>query len=280
MSGTGFPNLPARIAFPPPARIRVTGTDAARYLNGQLTINPSSLPESTRVPALLLTAKGRLIAPVLAGKEADAFLIESLSDLREDVIARLERYLVADDVTLEDVSEEAGFWHVVGREDAPPGAVKCARMGIPGFDCTEPPSDIPEWSAEEAELFRIGRGVPVWGRELVPDTLPHEAGLDRTHIDFHKGCYVGQETISRVQSVGRTHRTLAGLMGDFPPQPASLVIDGSPAGTITSAARHLGLSKTLALAYVPRRRSSDSVEVVDASGQTTGSATIHEFPLF
>jgi tRNA-modifying protein YgfZ len=279
MTGPGFLQLPASIPFPPPSRIRVTGADAARYLNGQLSNDPANIPPGGRLPALLLTAKGKLVAPVFVSREDGAFQVEGPGSLRDDLLARLERYIVADDVTLHDETDGNGFWHVIGLAGAPPGSIACNRIGMPGFDCSTPQDGIPQWSGDEVEVFRIAHGVPVWGHELHGDTLPHEAGLDRTHVDFQKGCYVGQETVSRIQSVGRTNRVLVGLTGDFPPIPSDLAIAGTPVGRITSAARHLGLSKTLALAYVPRRRDSDTFEVVDASGQTTGSATIHEFPL-
>src|SRR6202008_642685 len=65
-----------------------------------------------------------------------------------------------------------------------------------------------------AETLRIEAGIPRWGHELDENTLPPEAGLDLTHIDYHKGCYIGQEVISRLRSVGHVNRQLTGFIAD------------------------------------------------------------------
>ena len=67
-----------------------------------------------------------------------------------------------------------------------------------------------------AETLRIEAGVPRWGAELNEDTLPPEAGLDRAAIDYHKGCYIGQEVISRIKSVGHVNRSLTGFASAAP----------------------------------------------------------------
>jgi folate-binding protein YgfZ len=66
---------------------------------------------------------------------------------------------------------------------------------------------------EDYERLRIERGIPAWGAELTEETLPPEAGLDNTHIDYHKGCYIGQEVISRLKSVGHVNQTLCRFRG-------------------------------------------------------------------
>ncbi len=75
-----------------------------------------------------------------------------------------------------------------------------------------------EARSDEIELLRIERGIPRWGNELSEDTLPQEAGLDEMAVDFKKGCYVGQEVVSRIHSVGRVNRRLCGFVGDFEPR--------------------------------------------------------------
>ncbi|MGI9241701.1 MAG: YgfZ/GcvT domain-containing protein, partial [Verrucomicrobiales bacterium] len=122
------------------------------------------------------------------------------------------------------------------------------RFCQPGFDLLLPaatplPDGLDLLSTEAAEALRIRNGVPMWGRELTPDTLPAEAGLDASAIDFHKGCYIGQEVISRIKSVGRVNRKLARLraVGEIPPGeelcPGMRLIDGeTQVGTLTSVA--------------------------------------------
>ena len=108
------------------------------------------------------------------------------------------------------------------------------------------------------ELIRIEHGVPRWSRELDETTLPPEAGLDRTHIDFHKGCYIGQEVISRLKSVGHVNRELRGFVStDGVPLTAGARIFSAaePArdlGRVTSAAFSFALDRPIALGYLRR----------------------------
>jgi folate-binding protein YgfZ len=76
----------------------------------------------------------------------------------------------------------------------------------------------------------VQRGIPAWGAELTEDTLPPEAGLDKTHIDYHKGCYIGQEVISRLKSVGHVNRALQRFTGKSDGQVAAtgFALSGGP----------------------------------------------------
>jgi len=141
---------------------------------------------------------------------------------------------------------------------------------VPGFDWFPPfRKDLaPVWetltsrfavlSPELLELVRIEHGVPRWGRELDETTLPPEAGLDRTHVDFHKGCYIGQEVISRLKSVGHVNRELRGFVStDGTPLTAGARIFSAadPArdlGRLTSAAFSFSLDRPIALGYLRR----------------------------
>jgi folate-binding protein YgfZ len=114
------------------------------------------------------------------------------------------------------------------------------------------------------EVVRIEHGIPRWGRELGEETLPPEAGLDATHIDYHKGCYIGQEVISRLKSVGHVNRRLVGFThaettpGDSSPLlPPGMRIfaagdETKQIGEITSSAFSLALAKPVALGYLRR----------------------------
>jgi len=108
-----------------------------------------------------------------------------------------------------------------------------------------------------AETLRIEAGIPRWGFELGEDTLPPEAGLDRTHIDYHKGCYIGQEVISRLKSVGHVNRQLTGFVSEAgaPLSPGMAIFAAASAtqtGVLTSAAYSFALEKPIALGYLKR----------------------------
>jgi folate-binding protein YgfZ len=106
--------------------------------------------------------------------------------------------------------------------------------------------------------MRIEQGIPRWGRELTNDIIPIEANLEQRAIDYQKGCYIGQEVISRIKMSGQTNKRLCGLISldDLPLQPgmklAAPSAPGKEVGWITSAARSERIGKEIALGYVKR----------------------------
>jgi folate-binding protein YgfZ len=264
-------------------RVRVTGADRLRYLNGQLSNDLRRLVPGEAITALVLTAKGKLCADVFVWMDGDALIVEADSSLEESLPARLERYAVSDDVVFELMPQYPLRCHVFGSLPAGEGSVRIRRLGVEGVDLPNAPENLMEAGSDEIELLRIERGVPHWGSELSEDTLPQEAGLDQVAVDFKKGCYVGQEVVSRIHSVGRVNRRLCGLVGDFDPPKAGaatlLTSGGQKAGRLTSAAHHPELQKTVSLGYVQTQIPDLSFSVVDESGACLGVAERSEFPL-
>ncbi len=200
--------------------------------------------------ALLLTAKGRVIAPMTVyRRSADDFVLLTEAELAENLRAALarSRFAAKVEVDLEDHSSVL----VVGRE-APPGAVANRDYGVAAYEVLD--DETPSWGEigdEELERLRIHAGTPRFGREIDERVLPAEAGLDRTAIDFEKGCYPGQEPIARQHYRGRVNRTLRllALEGDkLPAYDAELDHEGKVVGRVTSAVRED--DHVLALAYV------------------------------
>ena len=270
--------------FPGPrTRVRVTGADRLRYLNGQLSNDLRRLAPGEAIAALVLTAKGKLCADVFVWLDGDALIVEADSSLEESLPARLERYAVSDDVAFELMPEDPLRCHVFGSLPAGEGNVRIRRLGVEGVDLPNAPENLMEAGRDEIELLRIERGIPRWGNELSEDTLPQEAGLDQIAVDFKKGCYVGQEVVSRIHSVGRVNRRLCGFVGDFDPVKAGaatlLASGGHKAGRLTSVAYHPELQKTVALGYVQTQIADSSFSVVDESGACLGVAERSEFPL-
>jgi folate-binding protein YgfZ len=270
--------------FPGPrARVRVTGADRLRYLNGQLSNDLRRLASGEAMAALLLTGKGKLCADVFVWAAGDSFVVEADPSLEESLPARLERYAVSDDVTFEPMPQDLQLCHVFGSVLASEGGLHIRRLGVEGVDLDRAPGHLMEAGEDEIELLRIERGVPRWGNELSEDTLPQEAGLEQIAVDFKKGCYVGQEVVSRIESVGRVNRHLCGFVGDFDPAGAHgailLAAGGQKAGRLTSAAYHPELERTVCLGYVQTHIADPSFSVVDESGACLGEAERSEFPL-
>ena len=266
------------------AKYKVTGKDRVRYLNGQLTNDILSLRPGSAIHACALTAKGKLCGDLfVAAAPEESHYLDAESVLRESLAARLEKYIIADDVTLEDVTDEFGLFHLIDPETATAESQALAALGtleetvtflvasnrfeFPGIDLWFPAKQaalVQEQlkqlpiDAETAENLRIEQGIARWGNELSEEVIPNEAGLDKRAINYTKGCYLGQEVISRIKSVGHVNRHLCGLLpaagigletGD------KLFADAESAkeiGRITSIGRTRRIDRPIALGYVRR----------------------------
>lgn len=249
--------------------IRVTGSDRLRYLNGQVTNDLRRLVPGEAMQACLLTPKGKLSAVIWMTLLDNSILLEAPIELGEELSSRLERYLVADDVVLEIISSEPTI-HVFGDwlHDAALQKVsgtRIPRLHLPGKDVnvSELPSDFfkthQPLSEERLEILRIEQVVPKWGKELTPDRLPPEAHLERSAIDYNKGCYVGQEVISRLRSVGHVNRLLVSLITNNTGEKLvtgmklfSLKSPEKTIGFLTSVVKESTSGKFIALGYVSR----------------------------
>src|SRR5688572_25372731 len=207
-------------------KLRLTGADASRFLNGQITNDLRKATSIHAIQASLLNAKGKLSAHVFISTDDSAFLLDAGADLREELSARLARYIIADDVQVDDVTEQFSIFHVTGEATPalpiPARTIAANRFGCAGWDLWFEPAEreqaqqalAAEFSfCDEicAEVLRIERGIPRWGRELTNEIIPVEANLEPTSIDYAKGCYIGQEVISRMKMSGQTNKPLCGL---------------------------------------------------------------------
>ncbi len=246
------------------------GADVVRFLNGQLSNDVRKLQSNLAMHACVMTAKGKMNAEVWLTKLDDGIRVDGPPNMSEELFARFERYIISDDVSITDVSSELHLTHLVGESTR----IQSKRFGVSGCDLwktakTTHPHRI--LTPMEAESFRISRGVPRWGAELDENTLPNEAGLDRDCIDYHKGCYIGQEVISRIKSVGHVNRLLIritapknSVIGARTP----LLVDGQLIGSVTSAAVSLDLENIVALAYVKRAHSAPGTVIQTAGGES------------
>lgn len=262
------------------AKFRLTGGDRERYLNGQVTNDVRKATSDRTLQACVTNAKGRIEAEVFIHASADgqALLVDAAPGLRETLAARLERYIVADDVTLEDVTEDWMLLHTCGEAIPAASRLHSLRLGIPGHDYWLPASaglpsfPTPLLSAEDQEVWRILQGIPSWPQELNPDTFPQEAGLETSAMDFAKGCYIGQEILSRIKTTGKMPRVLRGIRA-----PKGVILTSGmklvepkageemkETGVVTSAARHPVLDQWVGLAYV--RQAFEAVDSLLLAG--------------
>jgi folate-binding protein YgfZ len=219
----------------------VAGPDACDYLQRMVSNDVEALGVGDACQALLLTAKARLIAPLVVWRRGeDDYLLLTEPELGAPVQALLTRMRLRANCEIEPESHRSAL--VFGGEGIPtdfPGAAEVLDAELE-----------PTLPAEELERRRIEARLPRWGRELDDRVLPAEAGLDVTHISFSKGCYPGQEPVARLHYRGHPNRGLRVLeLPDVPEYDAELVHDGKVVGRVTSAARRPDGS-VVALAYV------------------------------
>ncbi len=267
---------PERGAFfdlSPRVKLRLSGADAFRFLNGQISNDLRKAAPDFAIQASVLSAKGKVNANVFISAETDSFLLDADAEVREELPARLERYIIADDVQIEDVTDRFGILHVTSELAPialePSRIVRVDRFGCSGWDIWVERAELERVRVELAanhifcdeecaEVFRIERGIPRWGRELTDQIIPTEANLESTSIDYSKGCYIGQEVISRIKMSGQTNKRLSGLISvsGAPLHPGLRLTPeeggGQDVGWITSAARSPRLGKEIALGYVKR----------------------------
>lgn len=249
-----------------PALLEFRGPDAVRFLNGQMTQDVKRL-DAVRSPSSCVTdAKGKLQFRVYLTEAKPGVVWVTMPGVNaEDLEARLTRYLIADDVEVTDRTGEFRLVHVIGMEPKAKAdwiARKAVRFGAEGTDLWIPADDAAEFSggpdevpAEELEAFRIAHGAPGWGSELREGMLPPEANLEASDISYHKGCYIGQEVISRIKSAGKVNRSLVKVVlpEDAPAKAGDGLFSGEDAaGELTSVSPLPEDGRRLALGYVKR----------------------------
>ena len=276
--GAGVFDLSAR------GRVVARGRDRARLLHNLTSNEVKKMTPGTGCYAFLLSAKGRIEADLYLWCFAEHFLIDTEPELREKALQHIRRYIIADQVELEDVTAQTAAIGVEG----PGAAAALAQMGAPipsdyahvawgehtvaGITATGQPgvriycaasaaaaimerlveAGATPVSPDDARVVRIENGKPRYGEDIRETSLAQET--QQMHaVSFNKGCYLGQEIVERVRAQGHVNKKLVRLVVDgAEPLPAGTRLKSveADAGEITSSVSSPQSGKVAAMGYV------------------------------
>lgn len=250
--------FPRAARWNPAAWLRVAGPDAFPFLQGQFTNDLRQLEQTPAVYGLWLSVKGKVVADSFVLRDAaepDVFWVGSYFSPPTVILERLESFIIADDVT---VTDETSAWfgvsllNDVATRITPSADVRWSfpgrRSAVPSVewifptaarDAIERHLGQVEWVNEvELKQLRIAAAIPRVPGDLGPADLPNEAGLEAAAISYTKGCYLGQEVMARLKTMGQVRRRLLRVRGAGPAPlnlPAPVFAGEKAAGELRSA---------------------------------------------
>jgi folate-binding protein YgfZ len=276
-------------------RIRASGEDRARFLHAMTTNHIQQLQPGQNCYVFFLNPQGRILTDANIVALTDSFVIDTEPEAAAKLYAHLDHFIIADDVTLEDLSSQ---WTSIGIEGPKSANVfesmnvaarndwisaPISATGGTGFRLLLPSSGrealitelrnraVPEADRESVKTVRLEHGLPRYGEDITEVNLPQETQQMRA-LHFTKGCYIGQEIVERIRSRGHVNRLLTSLRIDSREAPAAgakVVINNKEIGEITSAAVSPALGCVVALGYVRAEHVGPQtpVNVAGATGQ-------------
>jgi aminomethyltransferase len=257
------------------AKVRLTGSDRMRWLNGMVTNNIRDLGQGQGVYAFLLNPQGHILGDLYAYNRGETLILDTDEAQLEKLLATFDHYIIMDDVEVEDVSANLAAVGISGPKSQT--TLRAAGFVLPsaeplqffdiawqGVTVTVVRGDNPAVESYELwldpaqiglaqqaisaagakpvsdaalDLLRIAAGIPRYGQDIRERDLPQETGQQRA-LHFSKGCYIGQEIVERIRSRGAVHRNFTGfrVQGELPAPGAKIECEGKEVGEITSSA--------------------------------------------
>jgi folate-binding protein YgfZ len=275
------------------SQIEILGKDRAQLLHGLCTNDIKALKPGQGCEAFLTNVQGKTIGFVYVFCGSESLVIDSVPGATADIIRGLDRFVIREDVRFLDRAADWREFLIGGPQAAaglqqllevePPvlplrhtqltwrgGQIRLRHVPFTGPDCFFLAADraiatslSDELTASGAvfcdapvvEMARIEAGSPLYGRDVTDENLPQEVDRTPLAISFVKGCYLGQETVARLDALGHVNRTLCGVKfsnTEVPPVGTEIRIDEKVVGRITSACWSVRLDAPLALAYIRR----------------------------
>jgi folate-binding protein YgfZ len=270
ISGCGIYDLSGR------AKLKLTGSDQVRWLNGMVTNNIRDLAVNHGVYAFLLNPQGRILGDLYSYNRGGSLLIDTDQSQLEKILGIFDKYIIMDDVEVANISDQLTTIGVAGpkaREVLQTAGIDLQELkplefadiswknteltilrsdnpNVESFELWLKPENVSVvWDAlivaaaksagaAAVELLRIAAGIPRYGQDIRERDLPPETGQDRA-LHFSKGCYVGQEIVERIRSRGAVHRQFVGFeikASSLPVVGTKIQVEGKDVGEITSVA--------------------------------------------
>jgi folate-binding protein YgfZ len=288
-------------------RIELTGEDRAKFLHNLCTNEVRKLPPGAGSEAFLCDARGHVLFHVFIICRPESLIVETMPGEGARLLAHLDRYLIREQVALVDRSPETCELLIAGpfaaatigklAANALPTerlgndaieiagcnaiVVSAAWIGVEGFLLIGDRADGAKlWQALQAagarpcgaealETARIEAGFPWYGVDISDKNLPQEVARDSQAISFVKGCYLGQETVARIDALGHVNKSLVGVkfLSKEAPQPgAELKVAEQTVGEVTSGCFSPRFNAPLALAYLRRGHNQPGAKLESAHG--------------
>lgn len=232
--------------------VAVSGPESAAFLDNLFTSDASKAGDGRAVYGGLLTPQGKILFDFIVFSDGDRYLIDIARGLVPDFIKRLGFYKLRAKVEIADLSSEKIVVAAWGRDEPPildgPVAPDPRHPAL-GFRAVVPPGadmapDYSEATEADYHAHRIALAIPEGGTDFAyGDAFPHDAAMDQFHgIDFKKGCYIGQEVVSRMEHRGTARRRPVAARGAALVPGAAVTAGDMPIGSIGSAHGDLGVA--------------------------------------
>ena len=254
--------------------VTLTGVDRQEFINSFSTNEVKKLAPGEHCEAFLTNVKGKVLGHVLMHCRDNELVLITVPGQATKIIDHLDRYIIREDVQLADSTAMRRYVLVAGGEWAGNGlnhdtwirwhVLRTPVCGL--FEAT--PERLPAMLVElqstgarvcsyaAFDALRIESGTPLFGIDFDEENLPQEVGRDELAISFTKGCYLGQETVARIDALGHVNQQITGVKfagASCPAAKSELTRDGQVAGHVTSVTYSPRLQSPLALATVRRQ---------------------------
>ncbi len=277
------------------SRIELSGNDRAAFLNNFCTNDVRRLQTGDICEAFLTSVQGKTLGHIIVLHQGQRLLLEAVPNQESRIQTHLEKYVIREDVVIASRTADTAELLLIGPDSLEVFQRSVGQKTLPSFEsgCRTSLEQVDElWvhrldvlaaealllicnrqhavalcdallahgatpvGDEALELLRVESGWPCFGRDFDEQSLPQEIGRDAQAISFTKGCYLGQETVARIDALGHVNRKLVGVRfgasesDRLVPLPFDLTSDGKCQGKVTSLVRSPSVKALLGLAMV------------------------------